>query len=264
MFVHEASLGNCVIPEGDGGKNNRTKCASPHRSCTSLEQGRVLSTPARKATANTLASSRAFSVAADPSEQMRFVTSPPSHASLSGSITPPFGLRRALSCRSRARRSPFAPSVITKPCGFSLAGTCTLDVRQSGSSKDQGPEATQSFTIHGPRSANAKLGTLAIEIYYEPFVLPVTTTGPQGVEKHYERPEERLWSGDETVSVLRLGSRVRREVTVEHGQVVLRLEARRIPNRRRSEEAASPNPDVPRSHPGERSAAKLHVLQLKR
>ena len=163
-----------------------------------------------------------FSVATDPTEHVHFVTSPPSRARLGGSYDPSVGSTASVELSFFSATPSVCDFDRKEPLRFFLAGTCAIDVRQSGSSKDEAPEARQSFTVYGPRGAITKLGTLTIEIYHEPAAppRPVTFTRRQGVEN---TPQKVLWSGDATVELLGLGSESEREVTVEHGQVVLQL-----------------------------------------
>jgi hypothetical protein len=161
-----------------------------------------------------------FGVGADPSDHVRVVTSPPRHATLRGSYNP--------SVRSTASVavsfSPATPSVCdfarNEPLRNFLAGTCVIDIRQSGSSKGEASEARQSFTVHGPESTKTQLGTLTIQIYHVRPTLPV---GPPGAQTVEQTPEQELWMGDETVGVVRVGVHTQREVPVENGEVVLQL-----------------------------------------
>jgi hypothetical protein len=88
-----------------------------------------------------------FAVAKDPSEHIRFLTAPPHDAVVGGSYNP--------SARSSAdvemSFSSATPSVCDfsrrEPFRFLATGTCRIDVRQSGSSQHEAPEAQQSFKV---------------------------------------------------------------------------------------------------------------------
>ena len=125
-----------------------------------------------------------FGVAADPSDHVRFVSSPPRHATLRGSYNP--SVRSTVSVA--VSFSSATPSVCdfagNEPLRYFLAGTCVIDIRQSGSSKGEASEARQSFTVHGPESTKTQLGTLTIQIYHVRPTLPV---GPPGAH-----PGDRL------------------------------------------------------------------------
>jgi large repetitive protein len=90
--------------------------------------------------------SQSFTVTKDAAERINFATHAPSHPVVGGLYNP--------RVRSSARVDvsfAVATRSVCKIKGalvtFRAAGTCTIDVRQAGSSESEGPEARQSFMV---------------------------------------------------------------------------------------------------------------------
>ncbi len=97
-----------------------------------------------------------FTIAKDPSERISFISLPQKDLTVGGSYVPVV--------RSSADIGVLFSSATPSVChivvghGFSAldlvaAGTCTIDVRQNGSSNSEPPEAHQSFTVSPETSA---------------------------------------------------------------------------------------------------------------
>lgn len=90
--------------------------------------------------------SQSFAVAKDTAERVTFTTQAPSHPLVGGSYRP--------HVRSSARVDVSFAVATRSVCeingalvSFRAAGTCTIDVRQAGSSESEAPEARQSFAV---------------------------------------------------------------------------------------------------------------------
>jgi hypothetical protein len=90
--------------------------------------------------------SQSFTVTKDTAERISFATHAPSHPIVGGSYKP----RVRSSARvdvSFAVATRFVCKIKGALVTFRAAGTCTIDVRQAGSSQSEAPEARQSFMV---------------------------------------------------------------------------------------------------------------------